>query len=148
MDASSALAWILEPENLYAEAALAEVVGSGGAVVPGNFPTEIVHVLIVRERRGQISRLEASRAIDYVLNRLELQAEFPSPLIVADVSRKHRLTGYDAAYLALALERGVELASIDKTLSAAARAEGLAWMPSASALRTKKRKRDEKHHDL
>jgi predicted nucleic acid-binding protein len=36
------------------------------------------------------------------------------------LSRKHRLTAYDAAYLELAIRRDLELATLDRELRAAA----------------------------
>jgi len=42
---------------------------------------------------------------------------------LGEAAVKHGLTGYDAAYLALALDRGLPLATLDKPLAAAARAE-------------------------
>jgi predicted nucleic acid-binding protein len=46
------------------------------------------------------------------------------------LARSHRLTSYDAAYLELALRRGLPLASRDQALQAAARAEGVPLLPS------------------
>ena len=42
---------------------------------------------------------------------------------IASLAFKHGLTTYDAAYLALALDEGLPLATLDKELAAAARAE-------------------------
>jgi predicted nucleic acid-binding protein len=48
--------------------------------------------------------------------------------------RRHRLTTYDAAYLALARGRGAALASADRLLVAAARRSGVAvWAPPRTA---------------
>lgn len=44
------------------------------------------------------------------------------------LARSHRLTSYDAAYLELALRRGLPLATRDKALQAAARLEGVPLM--------------------
>jgi predicted nucleic acid-binding protein len=41
------------------------------------------------------------------------------------LARKHRLSVYDAAYLALAKTEGLPLATLDRALEAAARAEGI-----------------------
>ena len=40
-----------------------------------------------------------------------------------ELARRHRLTVYDAAYLVLALRKGVALATLDTMLAVAARAE-------------------------
>ena len=45
------------------------------------------------------------------------------------LARSHRLTSYDAAYLELALRRGLPLATRDKALQAAARLEGVPLLP-------------------
>ena len=42
-----------------------------------------------------------------------------------DLSRRHRLTFYDASYLELAQREGIPLATLDKELVTAARAEGV-----------------------
>ena len=41
------------------------------------------------------------------------------------LARSHRLTAYDAAYLELALRKGAPLATLDRRLAEAARAEGV-----------------------
>jgi predicted nucleic acid-binding protein len=46
------------------------------------------------------------------------------------LARSHSLTTYDAAYLELALRRGLPLASRDKALETAARVEGVSLLPT------------------
>ena len=41
------------------------------------------------------------------------------------LARGHRLTAYDASYLALAIREGCPLASLDRRLNEAATAEGV-----------------------
>ena len=43
--------------------------------------------------------------------------------VIAHLAFKHGLTTYDATYLALALAEGLPLATLDRQLAAAARAE-------------------------
>jgi predicted nucleic acid-binding protein len=45
------------------------------------------------------------------------------PLLV--LARRHKLTIYDAAYLALAIRKHLPLATLDKALSSAAAVEGV-----------------------
>jgi len=45
------------------------------------------------------------------------------------LARKHNISLYDAAYLELAVRRGLPLASIDTDLRKAANAEGVALLP-------------------
>ena len=68
---------------------------------------------------------EAIASSDLVLD-VSLSTAWHDTLALA---RSHRLTSYDAAYLELALRRGLPLASRDKALQAAARPEGVPLMP-------------------
>ena len=52
-----------------------------------------------------------------------------NPIQVVQLALKHRLTAYDAVYLALALSERRPLATLDKALRAAAAAEGIALLP-------------------
>jgi predicted nucleic acid-binding protein len=45
---------------------------------------------------------------------------------VLSLARTHNLSAYDAAYLELALRRGLSLASLDANLKTAAKAAGVA----------------------
>ena len=45
---------------------------------------------------------------------------------VMALARTHRLTAYDASYLALAIREGCALASLDRRLNEAAASEGVA----------------------
>ena len=44
---------------------------------------------------------------------------------ILTLAERHTLTAYDAAYLALALDRQLPLATLDRTLAEAAEREGL-----------------------
>jgi predicted nucleic acid-binding protein len=46
-------------------------------------------------------------------------------LAIARLAFKHNLTSYDATYLALALEKKAPLATLDRALATAAKAEGV-----------------------
>jgi predicted nucleic acid-binding protein len=130
IDSSVALAWYLERENAVARLAL-EAVVEGGAVVPGNFDTEVVHVLAACERRGRTTDLQTLRAIED-LRDLQLVTTMPPMALIAALARRHKLTGYEAAYLALAIERAAPLATLDKKLAAAAQNEKICWCAAQS----------------
>ena len=60
------------------------------------------------------------------LRRLRIhRAEESDDLEVMALARAHRLTAYDASYLALAVREGCALASLDRRLNEAAAAEGV-----------------------
>jgi len=101
--------------------------------VPALWLWETANVLVQAERRGRISPA-ASRTFLGLLEDLPISVDQPSTASVwhdtLALARSHRLTSYDAAYLELALRRGLPLASRDKALQAAAGAEGVPLLPS------------------
>ena len=61
-----------------------------------------------------------------LLSRLPIRLDsVPDESRLFELSRKHRLTFYDASYLELAQRQGIGLATFDKELARAARAEGV-----------------------
>lgn len=125
IDASIALAWYLEPQNPFAQAALDAVIDRGGAI-PGNFESEVVHVLLVNERRQRSTAFQTLRALEE-LRDLTLLVTTPPLSLIADLARRHALSGYDAGYLAVAIERAAPLATLDQQLAEAARREHALW---------------------
>ncbi len=125
VDASVAAAWVLDDEREpRADAALARLEVRGG-MVPQLWHLEVRNVLLTAERRGRI-------AADLVDDRLAGLAELPirtaaEPDLdeVLALARSHRLSVYDAVYLALARRHDAPLATLDAALAAAAHAAGL-----------------------
>ena len=77
-------------------------------------------------RRGRIGQHHADASMAR-LRRLPIRCpgEAEDHHVVA-LARRHRLTAYDASYLALAIREGCPLASLDRRLNDAAAAEGVA----------------------
>ena len=128
LDASVAIKWFVKDEPLVAEAqrVLSEIQENPAAfVVPELFMNELLAVLC-RMRPGRASRvrealgLVEALGIERVANGHELLA------LAADLSRRWRLSGYDAVYAALAsLVDGVWLTA-DARAARRVGAEGLA----------------------
>ena len=99
-----------------------------GAVVPGIWWYELRNALIVNERRGRLSA-EDTRATLADLDEMNIAADarHDTPTVLG-LARRHELSVYDAAYLELALRRGLPLASLDRRLSQAATASGASLM--------------------
>jgi len=122
-DASVAAAWVLPDE----EAALAELaldrMGRERALVPGVFWHELRNLLLSAERRGRIDGRRADVSLER-LRRLPIgcPGEADDRHVMA-LARNHRLTAYDASYLALAIRESCPLASLDRRLNDAAAAE-------------------------
>ena len=125
-DASVAAAWVLPDE----EAALADLaldrLGAETAKAPGVFWHELRNLLLTAERRGRIDERHADASMAR-LRRLPIvcPGETDDREVMA-LARTHRLTAYDASYLALAIREGCALASLDRRLNEAAAAEGVA----------------------
>ncbi|NLS03083.1 type II toxin-antitoxin system VapC family toxin [Rhizobium sp. P32RR-XVIII] len=126
IDASVAAAWLLPDEtNGDAEKALS-LLETEDALVPDLFWHEIRNILISAERRKRIS----GEDILACLMRLDSLPIVTIPgsdhVTIIRLSRAHRLSAYDAAYLALAISEGAPLATLDARLIEAARAEKVA----------------------
>ncbi|MDQ3964910.1 MAG: type II toxin-antitoxin system VapC family toxin [Actinomycetota bacterium] len=66
--------------------------------------------------------VELANGLPITVESMPLRRAFGS---VLDVGRTHRLTSYDAAYLELAMRRGLPLATLDERLATAARQAGV-----------------------
>lgn len=124
IDASMAAAWLL-PEEFSTEAE--DVIGSiaGPCPIPSLFWFEIRNILAMSERRGRIGAGDALVGMERV-RRLPLEdAGVGSDGLVLLLASKHMLSAYDAAYLALAMNRSLPLATLDRKLAAAARKQDI-----------------------
>jgi predicted nucleic acid-binding protein len=128
VDASVTIAWIAQDErNAYADSALAAC-GSDRAVVPGLWRWEIANTLIVLERRGRLQ--DAGQIYSSLLRTIPMNVESDAvtesrALSEIEHARRHGLSVYDAAYLALAKSEGLPLATLDAKLARAAQSEGV-----------------------
>jgi predicted nucleic acid-binding protein len=50
--------------------------------------------------------------------------------VAYSLAQKHKLTSYDAAYLEMAIRRGLPLATLDSELKAAAKSENVILLPA------------------
>jgi predicted nucleic acid-binding protein len=132
VDSSIALTWCFEDEASPETDSLFERVRDDGAIVPGLWHLEVGNVLLQAEKRGRISRAD-------VALRLELIAGLPISVDpettarawreVLNLARAEELTAYDAAYLELAVRRGLPLMTKDEELAEAARRIGVEVFP-------------------
>ncbi|HEY9084695.1 MAG TPA: type II toxin-antitoxin system VapC family toxin [Candidatus Tyrphobacter sp.] len=131
-DACTVIAWALADENGDAANPALEYAAQTGALVPGNFMTEVVQALAKAERRGRIDEAATDLTLTEILH-LPITTEMPDAHATLKLARKYRLTAYDAAYLALALQAQLPLATIDATLGEAARSAKCAWKPKGAS---------------
>ena len=125
LDASATASWCFDDESAAAADAAMERLPADHAVVPALWWFEVRNILIVNERRGRIEPVDSDVFLDD-LARLPIRIEsHTNERLVVALARKHRLTAYDAAYLALAVRLTAPIATLDRALADAANAEGL-----------------------
>lgn len=92
------------------------------AWVPSLWWFEVRNTLLVSERRGRLTEADTT-AFLAALSRLAISVDRPPSDDVLALARRRNLTVYDAAYLELARRADMPLATLDRRLALAARAE-------------------------
>ena len=132
LDCSIAVAWLFEDEAKPQTDALLDRLEKDSAHVPGLWRLDIGNVLASAERRNRITPAQVSACLG-LLDRLPIvtDAETENRALreILALARSENLTTYDAAYLELALRRGMELATLDKPLLRAAARCGINTLP-------------------
>lgn len=100
----------------------------GGGCVPGLWSIEVANVLLTKHRRG-ILNIDAYEDLWRTIELIPIDIHHFEASKVASHIRPlallHGLSSYDACYLQLALDRSAPLATVDRKLVTAARAEGI-----------------------
>lgn len=128
LDASVAIAWILTDERSPIAEAAGRRLSEEDAFVPTLWWFEVRNVVLMHERRGRLPLSRANGALA-LLRQQPVVLDHPvDDIRVITLAREHRLTVYDAAYLELAQRRGLDLATLDRELTLAARSTGVACL--------------------
>ena len=129
LDCSATLPWVFGDEaSPAADGLLDRLVQGERAWVPALWHLELGNVLLGAKRRGRIDQagiegfLSRLAVYDIAVDDQTMERAWQKTL---DLALQHSLSTYDAAYLELALRRGLPLASLDRELIAAARACGV-----------------------
>jgi predicted nucleic acid-binding protein len=133
LDASIALAWFIDrPVNDYAVEMREKIRRGDRALVPPLWETEFANGVLMAERRKLMTDSEGDQCMVEMdqlrLTSIEADSEFRSIREVLTVARAFQLTVYDACYLELARRVRLPLATLDKSLSAAAAKAGIPAM--------------------
>lgn len=126
LDASTTLSWAFDDEaGNYADAVL-EFVTENHALVPSLWKYEIANGVLVGLRRARLSIDEAiAFSQDLAVMDIQVDASATEPVTLLAEAFEIGLTAYDAAYLMLARETGLPLATQDRALIRAARKSGV-----------------------
>ena len=126
VDASVVCCWILPDEASTSAGKAFDLLETNDAVAPDLIWHEVRNVLMLARRRKRIDFDLVAQGLHF-LRRLRI-VTIPSPddHPILALAERQALTAYDAAYLALALERQLPLATLDRKLAEAAAREGVA----------------------
>jgi predicted nucleic acid-binding protein len=142
VDCSVSLAWFLEDErNAFTDSILRATL-TDDHWVPAIWPLEFANGLLMAQRRKRIdaaARLDALRRV--LLPGLHIDAAPVDMEAVSELAERRDLTTYDAAYVELALRRGLDLVTCDRGLAQAATAEGVAVQSPGRGTASQPRKR-------
>ena len=127
VDASVGAAWFLPDEATARTEAALQATATHAVWVPALWLLEVGKLLLSAQRRKRITadkRRELAAAASAFHIRVDREAVTISS--VDELASRHGLTAYDAAYLELALRRGLPLATQDAALAAAMVKAGVA----------------------
>jgi predicted nucleic acid-binding protein len=129
LDVSACMPWCCEDEATAASEQLLQRAAQRDALhVPSLWPWEMMNAVAVSVRRQRITPERARQffeqlaAFDFHIAPAPVLSAFAELSLLA---ARHQLTAYDAAYLGLARQLALPLATLDEDLKKAALAEGL-----------------------
>jgi predicted nucleic acid-binding protein len=125
VDASVAAGWLLPDERSEIADALAFRMQLEDALAPDLFWHEARSLLVTALRRNRINEASVYISLDRLATIPLRSAGASDAVTVTRLAIRHGLSAYDAAYLDLALREHLPLATLDKKLAAAARAENI-----------------------
>jgi predicted nucleic acid-binding protein len=128
VDASVAISWCIEDEASPTTERLLDQAVENGIVVPALWLLEMANVLRIAEKKKRILAHTVDARLVQISEFIISVEDFDVQLVwtqVLDLARRHDLTSYDACYLVVAKEHALPLASLDKAMIKAAKAEGI-----------------------
>jgi predicted nucleic acid-binding protein len=128
LDGSVALAWYFADEaDAYADE-VGRQLPAVEAIVPTIWPLEVANAVLMGERRKRSTPAQAATWISHLLTLpITVDGETSAHALgaILNLARMQSLSAYDAAYLELAMRRGLPLATLDDQLKVAAAAVGV-----------------------
>lgn len=123
--------FLADEDSAPVEKLLREACSEGySLLVPSLWLTEFGNTMLICMRRNRLTAEEHKIALEQATKMPLTVQSYPSLRElekISELASAHDLSFYDATYLALALEKGGELATLDRKLSNAAQAEGVLY---------------------
>jgi predicted nucleic acid-binding protein len=128
IDSSVAIAWCFPDEQDDYSQCVLDALSSERAIVPDLWHLEVANTLLVGERRKRSTQANTVTWLGFLASLPITADEETTAHAFTDtlnLAREHSLSSYDAAYLELAMRRGLPLATLDEKLKVAAQAVGV-----------------------
>ena len=125
VDSSVVCSWVLPDESSSVAAAAFVHLQTSDAIAPDLLWHEVRNVLMMARKRNRIEFDKACEGVKLLRGLSIFTRRSSSDDMILDLAERHQLTAYDAAYLALAIESKLPLATLDKQLIAATAREGV-----------------------
>jgi predicted nucleic acid-binding protein len=112
---------------------LLDFVRYNGAVVPALWFLELSNILLQAERRQRIAAADVAVRLEWISALpilVDLESIARAWTSVLELARAEKLPSYDAAYLEIAVRRGIALFTKDRALASAGRRAGLEILPT------------------
>ncbi len=125
-----AMSFVLADEHTAESQEALRRIAAEGAVVPAHWDFEVANALFTAERRGRLAEADLVHALQ-ALRALPVspQTSRPDSQRIIGLARQFALSIYDAAYLDLAIELNMPLATLDTPLRQAAVRAGVQRVP-------------------
>ncbi|MGE5579949.1 MAG: type II toxin-antitoxin system VapC family toxin [Bacillota bacterium] len=131
VDASVALSWVLPDERCPQSIALRDRAAADPSLtllVPPTFWYELSNSLWMTIRRNRIRHDDAMALLEMLVE-FGFETQVPDPGDCLALALFHNISAYDSAYLALALDTGTALWTLDRLLSRTALATDVRTEP-------------------
>lgn len=128
IDSSISIAWCFPDEQDDYSQSVLDALANKQAFVPHLWHLEVANTLLVGERRKRSSQANTVAWLGFLASlpiAIDEETKLHAFGNTISLAREHNLSAYDAAYLELAMRRGVPLATLDDKLKAAAQAIGV-----------------------
>lgn len=135
LDASVVITWLLPDEADDRADRLLGDLTAHTVTAPAIWPLEVINALRSAQLRRRITADDAGVMVG-AMGKLHVQLDIPDDrqlLTIFELTRKHALSAYDAAYLELAVRLQLPLATFDRRLGEVAQLESVSFTFPSSA---------------